>query len=96
MSPQITSWPRLKPMQQLLQVTAMGLFAGIIAALPAKPAETLYFDSGIFGRTLPVSSLETFAEEGTVDDQLAPFFNAIPPDKQHQFSASQGQGTQGL
>ena len=60
----------LKSAGLALIATAMGLFAGIMATLPAKSADTLYFDYGIFGRTLSVSSLETFAQEGTVDDEL--------------------------
>lgn len=84
MSAQTTSL-QIKPIRQLLQATALGLCAGSMTTLPAKSADTIYFDYGLFGRSLPVSSLETFAEEDTVDDELAPFFNAIPPDKRQQF-----------
>ena len=84
MSAQTTSL-QIKPIRQLLQATALGLCAGFMTTLPAKSADTIYFDYGLFGRSLPVSSLETFAEEDTVDDELAPFFNAIPPDKRQQF-----------
>ncbi|MEM9767848.1 MAG: alpha/beta hydrolase, partial [Cyanobacteria bacterium P01_D01_bin.71] len=74
-----------KSLRQLLQATTISLCAGIMAALPARSADNIYFDYGPFGRTLPVSSLETFAEEGIVDDELAPFFNFIPSDKQQRF-----------
>ncbi|NEQ43813.1 MAG: alpha/beta hydrolase [Leptolyngbya sp. SIOISBB] len=71
--------------RRLLQTTAISLLSGIVATLPARSADKIYFDYGPFSRTLPVSSLETFAEEGIVDDDLAPFFKAIPIERQQQF-----------
>lgn len=71
--------------RQLLQTTAITLLSGLAATLPAKAAEKIYFDYGPFGRSLPVSSLETFAKAGVVDDELAPFFRPIAPDRQQRF-----------
>ncbi|MEM8544638.1 MAG: alpha/beta hydrolase [Cyanobacteria bacterium P01_H01_bin.119] len=75
----------LKPIRRLLPATAISLCAGLIAALPVKSADEIYFDYGLFGRSLPVSSLENFAETGIVDDNLAPFFDLISPDQQQRF-----------
>jgi len=57
----------------------------VIATLPARSAEKIYFDYGPFGRVLSTSSLESFAEDGTVDDELAPYLNLLPPEKHEEF-----------
>lgn len=77
--------PTPKSIRQIFQATAISFCAGIIATLPAKSADEIYFDYGPFGRTLPVSSLETFAETGLVDDELKPYLRLISPDRQQQF-----------
>ncbi|MEO1095093.1 MAG: alpha/beta hydrolase [Cyanobacteria bacterium J06638_28] len=74
-----------KPFKQLLQTTAIAILSGLAAAVPARSADAIFFDYGLFGRSLPVSSLETFIENGTVDADLAPYLELIPADKQQQF-----------
>lgn len=55
-------------------------FASIaVMALPAKAAEKVYFSYGIFERSISVSSLEAYAQDGTVNSDLA-FFNSLKMD----------------
>ena len=74
-----------KFIRRLLQTTAISLLSGIVATLPARSADKIYFDYGPFGRSLPVSSLEAFAEDGTIDADLAPYINRLPADRQQDF-----------
>lgn len=74
-----------KSPQRVLQASALGLLSGIIASFPVRAADEIYLDYGPFGRVIPASSIETFAEDGTIDDELAPFIRAIPPEKQQDF-----------
>jgi predicted dienelactone hydrolase len=71
--------------RQILQTIAISLASGIVATLPARSAEEIYFDYGLFGRSLPVSSLEAFAQNGTVDENLAPYLNRLPAERQQDF-----------
>lgn len=45
---------------------AVGMGLALLASLPAKAAETIYFDYGYLSRSLPVSAVETFAHTGEV------------------------------
>lgn len=70
--------------QQLLKTAAISLLSGVIATLPARSADEIYFDYGPFGRVLPASSLEAFAEDGTIDAELAPYLNRLPSEGQQE------------
>lgn len=75
-----------KLIQRILQTTALSFLSGIItSSLPARAADKIYLDYGPFGRVIPASSIEAFAKDGTIDDELAPFINAIPEEKQPDF-----------
>ncbi|MEM9265665.1 MAG: alpha/beta hydrolase [Cyanobacteria bacterium P01_F01_bin.13] len=56
-----------------------------MTSLPVRAADEVYLDYDPFGRVIPTSSIEAFAENGTVDDELAPFIDAIPSDRQQDF-----------
>ncbi|MEO0349818.1 MAG: alpha/beta hydrolase [Cyanobacteria bacterium P01_A01_bin.15] len=71
--------------QRLLQATAISLISGIIITLPARSADEIYFDYGPFGRSIPASSLEAFAKDGTVEDELAPLLDVIPEESHQDF-----------
>ena len=71
-----------KSLKRLLQTAAISLLSGLAATLPARSANTIYFDYGPFGRSLPLASLEIFAEDGIVDDELAPYLSTLPPARQ--------------
>ncbi|MEN8443416.1 MAG: alpha/beta hydrolase [Cyanobacteria bacterium J06555_13] len=65
-----------------MPAAALSLFSGIAITLPAHPAEEVFLDYGFIGRSIPVTSLEAFAENGTIDDELAPYFSDIPSEQQ--------------
>lgn len=74
-----------KSIRRILQTTLLSFLSGIAASLPVRAADKIYLDYGLLGRVIPASSLETFAEDGTVDSELAPFINAIPFERQQDF-----------
>ncbi|MBE7384976.1 MAG: alpha/beta hydrolase [Leptolyngbya sp. SIO1E4] len=73
-----------KSMRRLLTTAALCLIPGITAAPPARSAETIYFDYGFLGRSLPTSSLEAFVADGTVDAELAPYLAGLSPASQQE------------
>ena len=81
-----TGWNQgITSAHHLLQTAALGLLSGVAAALPARSAENIYFDYGPLGRVLPVASLETFAADGTVDNELATYVSGLSPDDKARF-----------
>ncbi len=48
---------------------------------PARATETLSFSYGPLIRSLKISSLETFADNGTIEDDLAFFLAAVKPEQ---------------
>lgn len=73
-----------KVMRRLVQATALGVLSGMMVTLPVRSAEDLYFDYGVLGRQISVSSLETFATHGTIDDELAPYLDEISPENRQE------------
>lgn len=60
------------------------VFSGLSIALTAMPsiaAERVVFSYGFLESSIPVDSLETFAQEGFIDDQLAPYAKEISPEE---------------
>ncbi|MEO0377008.1 MAG: alpha/beta hydrolase [Cyanobacteria bacterium P01_A01_bin.17] len=74
-----------KAIRRLAQATALGLLSGIMVTLPARSADELYLDYGILGRQISVSSLERFAQDGTIDAELAPYLDRISPENRQEF-----------
>ncbi|MEO1684227.1 MAG: alpha/beta hydrolase [Cyanobacteria bacterium J06631_12] len=68
---------RLGFIQRLIAALSACLVYEASIALPAQSADTIYLDHNFFGRALPVSSLELFAETGNVDDELAPYLTGL-------------------
>ena len=52
----------------------LGLLTMLVIGLPVNAAERVSFYFGILGRSIDVSSLEMFAEEGVVNRQLRSYF----------------------
>ncbi|MEM6840340.1 MAG: alpha/beta hydrolase [Cyanobacteria bacterium P01_C01_bin.120] len=75
----------IKSAHRLLQATVIGLLSGLATAVSAHSAETIYLDYGLLGRAIPVTSLEEFAADGTIDDELAPYLAGLSPATQEQF-----------
>ena len=68
-----------------LAARALGLCVGlagaaVLAAAPARASETLSFSYGPLIRSLKVSSLQKFAEDGTVEQDLAFFLALVKPE----------------
>ena len=76
---------RYQSMRQLVKATALSVFSSIVVALPVRSADTLYFDYGVLGRQISISSLEKFAIDGTIDTELMPYLDQISPEKRQEF-----------
>ena len=51
-----------------------------LTAIPVRAAERLYFSYGLFERSVSISSLEAYAEDGTVNADLGFFLNFLNSD----------------
>ena len=72
-------------LRRLLQTTAISVLSCMATALSARSADNIYLDYGPFGRVLPITSLESFAENGTIDDELAPYLKRLSLEQQQKF-----------
>ena len=75
----------LKFAQKVFPAGALSLISVLLAVLPARSAEKIYLDYGFLGRSVPVASLENFAEDGTIDNALEPYISDISSAQQHSF-----------
>lgn len=66
-----------KCLRRLSNAVATALFSSMAVMLPADSAENVYFDYGYLGLAISTASLETFVEDGTVNDELAPYLGEI-------------------
>lgn len=56
-----------------------------LTALPVRAAERVYFSYGVLERSVAVSSLEAYAEDGTVNSDLAFFLRFLDEDVRDEF-----------
>jgi predicted dienelactone hydrolase len=70
----------LKPLRYL----PLGLLSALVTALPVKAAEKLTFYYGPFTQSVQVSSLNTFAEAGSVNPDLEFYFKLAKVDAKTQ------------
>ncbi len=70
--------------QFCLRSLAIGILSTIITALPVEAAEKIYFIYGPLNLSLKVKSLETFAHEGIVDENLKFYMNLTGVDEQEK------------
>ena len=75
--------PMLRPFQALRSFI-VGAIAIAASCTTAQAAERISFQFGILGDSLAVESLKAFAEDGTVDAELAAFLNFLPLQVQTQ------------
>jgi predicted dienelactone hydrolase len=68
--------------QYLLKIIFLAIFSNIFATNCAYSAEKIYLVYGSFKFSLPVESLEKFADEGTIDKHLNPYFKKIDTEQQ--------------
>lgn len=62
----------LKSARSLLQVTAISMLPSGILASPAHSAEMVFLDYGFIVRSVPTTSLETFAQAYVETNSVAP------------------------
>jgi predicted dienelactone hydrolase len=68
-----------------IRVVLLGLASALVTAIPVNAAEKIFFSFGPLQESLQVSSLETFAKDGTINPDLAFYFRlarATPEQKQ--------------
>ncbi|HEY9734668.1 MAG TPA: alpha/beta hydrolase, partial [Trichocoleus sp.] len=68
---------------------AVGLLSALAIASPGQAADKIFFKRGSLVRSLPIRSLETFVADGTVDDELAFYFQITGADTAAQESFRQ-------
>lgn len=86
-----TSAPGARSRYRLWSWLARIVAAATISVVPATPgfsAERVKLQFGFLSRTVPVSSLVTFANDGTVDEHLAPFFQSLDDETLATFQAA--------
>ena len=77
------NWRNLfKSARAVLQVTAISLLYSSIFTSPARSAEKVFLDYGFIGRSVPTTSLEAFAQNGTLDAELAPYLSDVSLEEQ--------------
>lgn len=62
-----------------LMLLMLGLAAALLTAIPVRATENLYFSYGLLERSVSLTSLETYAANGTVNPDLAFFLNFVSP-----------------
>jgi predicted dienelactone hydrolase len=71
-----------KPGKNWPKALILGLGLTILSALPVEAAEKIYFEYGPLVRAVNISSLETLAESGKVEDDLAFYIDLIGLNKE--------------
>jgi len=60
----------------------LGLTSAFLTSLPVKAAEKLLFTYGPIELSVKVESLELFAKDGTINEDLGQYLNRISPKDQ--------------
>lgn len=63
----------------------IGIVLVVAAALPVTAAERLFFSFGLLERSVSLASLEAFADDGTVNPDLAFFLQFLDPPVRQEF-----------
>jgi predicted dienelactone hydrolase len=63
----------------------IGIAFVALMTLPVRAAEKVYFSYGLFERSVSVSSLEAYAEDGTLNADLAFFLRFLEPSVREEF-----------
>ncbi len=69
----------------VIAALTVGMTGAVVAAPPVQAGETLSFSYGPLIRSLKISSLKTFADNGTVPEDLAYFLQFSTPKQQAEF-----------
>lgn len=65
----------------------LALLAVVLFTFPVQAAERLYFNYGLFGFSVPLAQLETFAETGQLEGTLAQYLKRFSPERRAQIQA---------
>jgi len=63
----------------------LGILSGLLNTIPVQAAENLFLTYGPLKWSLPVSSLEKYAKDGSIDENLAVYLNSLTPSDQAEF-----------
>ena len=73
------------PCSSRLWTVTLGIASAVFTTLPAKAADRIHFSYGLFERSLSVESLDAYAEDGTVNSDLAFFLGFLSPEARTEF-----------
>ena len=68
-----------------LMLILLGLTTALLVATPVRATEKVYFSYGLLERSVSVASLEAYAENGTINPDLAFFLDFVSPADQEDF-----------
>lgn len=68
-----------------LTLLVVGVVTALLITVPARAADKIYFSYGLFERSVSLASLETFAENGTINPDLGFFLNFLSREDQADF-----------
>ncbi|WP_017293716.1 alpha/beta hydrolase [Geminocystis herdmanii] len=71
-----------------LALFLLGIVTTSLTSLPVKAAEKLFLSYGPLKFSVEVESLEIFAKDGTVNEDLGQYLDLIPPEKRDKFRES--------
>lgn len=80
-----------RPLPRAWPPVAIGLLASLLTALPTRAAEQVNVTFGPLAQSIPISSLEAFVKEGTVDAALRPFIRFLKPEAREELRQALGQ-----
>jgi predicted dienelactone hydrolase len=63
----------------------LGILGAILISIPAKAAERIYFNYGLIGLSISVSSLENFAQRGIIDQELRFYLRGVSEADREKF-----------
>lgn len=74
--------------QSKLALFLLGIATTCLTSLPVKAAEKLFLSYGPLKFSVKVESLETFAKDGTINDDLGQYLGLIKPEQREKFRES--------
>lgn len=63
----------------------LGIISAILTAIPVNAAERIRFNYGPLALSISLDSLETFAKEGTINNELDFYLRRVSPEEQEKF-----------
>lgn len=76
---------KMKKSKSKIALFFLGIASVCLTSIPAKAAEKLFLSYGPLMFSVEVESLEIFAEDGTINEDLGFYLDRVSPEKQAQF-----------